>query len=105
MPKTKSEEKPTIEAEHPAPDEIKKEGPEKQYEPIKIARAATQLASNESGTPQRAQATKTLQGAMGNARMGEMLALNQSGGGASPTIQRQPQGQGNPGSSTAGGTD
>jgi hypothetical protein len=107
MSKTKAEEKPTIEAEHPPPIEGKKDSPEKQGGPVKIARAALQLASNDSGSggSQRAQANRTMQGAMGNARMGEMLAANQSGAAPTQTIQRQAKDKSSPGSSTAGGAD
>ena len=100
-----TEENPTIEAEHPTPVGVKEASPEKQGEPVKIARAAAQLTANDSGMPQRAQATRTMQSVMGNAHMGEMLALNQTAPGATQTIQRQPAAQGTPGSSAAGGAN
>jgi hypothetical protein len=103
MLKAKSEEKPAVESEHPTPAPVKKEGAGKQGEPVKIARAAAQLASDEAAPSQRAQISRSMQGTMGNTRMGEMLALNQSGG--TSTIQRQPAGKGSPGSSTAGAAD
>jgi len=91
MPKTKTEEKPTVEAEHPRPVEVKKEKPEKQGEPIKIARAATQLASNQADTPRRAEMTGAMQGMVGNERLGQMMNADQSSSAGSPgaIIQRE----------------
>lgn len=91
MPKLKTEEKPTIEAEHPAAVPVKKENPEKQGEPVKIARAATQLALGTADTSRRAEMAGTMQSSIGNERLGQMMNPGQSGSAPTPgpTIQRQ----------------
>jgi hypothetical protein len=76
MSKTKAEEKPTIEAEHLTPIEGKKDSPEKQGEPVKIARAAAQLASKQTDISRRAEMVGAMQGAVGNNRLSRMLEPN-----------------------------
>lgn len=107
MPKLKGEEKPTIESEHPAAIPVRKENPEKQGGPVKIARAATQLASGQGDTSRRAEMAGTMQSTVGNERLGQMMNPPQSSSAPSPgaAIQRQPLGKGSPGSSTAGAAD
>jgi hypothetical protein len=88
MHKTKTQAEPTIEAERPTTDEVKKETPRKQGEPVKIARAAAELTSGETaGTPARAQTTGAMQGAVGNTRVGQMMTPSSSG-----AIQRKGKG-------------
>src|ERR1044071_2090719 len=91
MPKTKSEAKPTTEADHPYVDDFKKEAPEKQGQPMKIARAAAQLTSGQAGPQKRAEMGGAMQGAVGNERLGQMMSGDQSSPAGSPgtMIQRE----------------
>jgi hypothetical protein len=91
MRKLKTEEKPMVEAEHPTPAPAKKENSEKQGEPVKIARTATQLASGQGNTSRRAEMSGAMQGMVGNERLGQMMNADQASSASSPnaTIQRQ----------------
>lgn len=87
------EEKPVIEAERPTTDDLRKEIPQKQGEPIRISRAAAGLAAGETGAgaTNRAQMSGVLQNAVGNTRAGQLWNVNQENRTPASLIQRRRQ--------------